>query len=974
MQERQGNRSAGVVPDHAGQAKRGGQGWSLFEAEAERAFAGPGRFRIRAYSEFMPPPYVGCKPYEPGLSRAECTASATGDLSLDITEYEQAQELEPGLVRIASVLVTEIAKLARGTSHRLSHTLLDGNPAWPAALADAALQHGFRHETFSIALPLSLSRTQDDKGNVRWTLFGASHDGAARPFWASFGDDDEARFARTIAWMTAEEDPPAEVRVIADLAELPAFARPLLLADAEPLDGVRTVVTFRPFADLPPRVQNAYLARRLRIAPSPASLLFFEHRRYRELARALPLATQIPLLHVFPRIEEGYAIRIPQSGWLDEHHAHQDFAGGHRIVSKIVRTHRWQRVPRDQAVGDAHFADAVTTALFSTDPDDVGLYGKPMAKNAQIWSEDYALVLDGPRAEKAELARAAAVLAAGGHFGYRFFYPPMKGGPRDLFWHLPIVARLQPQARHATRLTDDAPLGYVSAENAEKADHSDRVFLTPRLLDRPAHREAATLFPRDPGHSRNTTCHNIRKVLDFADLVGAPLAPSFARQLIEHPKHASFDDCLARLGEIAAHPHAAHALAEQLRGLASGQADDGSALTFGQTATRDYEERLWRTIAELAEGEFLNKENADAIAVNRGKTGGNAARLAGVKAGEHADLERLGDHLHARYRWLISKHGMSGRAEVVDHVFRWETDFDFAWSEGWAKNQKAPHERNVVVMIPGRNRAEAVIMADHYDTAYMEDVYEEERGGDGLRVAAHGADDNHSGTASLLLAAEVLLPLAQAGKLERDVWLVHLTGEEFPADCMGARALAQGLVEKTVAFTKETGEKVDVSRVRAKGVYVLDMVAHNNMHNRDAFFICPGEGAASAKLALTAHFANERWNRLVVEKNHGAERLGKGRAQRMPDGKSTPPPFEHLAVAGQIAAEWEPRSVLYNTDGQIFSDVGVPVVLIMENYDINRVGYHDTHDTMKNIDLDYAAALSAIAIESVVQLAMTPEG
>jgi len=45
------------------------------------------------------------------------------------------------------------------------------------------------------------------------------------------------------------------------------------------------------------------------------------------------------------------------------------------------------------------------------------------------------------------------------------------------------------------------------------------------------------------------------------------------------------------------------------------------------------------------------------------------------------------------------------------------------------------------------------------------------------------------------------------------------------------------------------------------------------------------------------------------------------------------------------------------------------VVLFMENYDINRSGYHDTQDTMKNIDLDYAAALAAIAIEAVAIVA-----
>jgi len=40
-------------------------GWALFEHEATDAFVGRGRFPIRAYSEFMPPPYVGIKPYAP---------------------------------------------------------------------------------------------------------------------------------------------------------------------------------------------------------------------------------------------------------------------------------------------------------------------------------------------------------------------------------------------------------------------------------------------------------------------------------------------------------------------------------------------------------------------------------------------------------------------------------------------------------------------------------------------------------------------------------------------------------------------------------------------------------------------------------------------------------------------------------------------------------------------------------------------
>ena len=64
----------------------------------------------------------------------------------------------------------------------------------------------------------------------------------------------------------------------------------------------------------------------------------------------------------------------------------------------------------------------------------------------------------------------------------------------------------------------------------------------------------------------------------------------------------------------------------------------------------------------------------------------------------------------------------------------------------------------------------------------------------------------------------------------------------------------------------------------------------------------------------------------------------------------------HLPLSGEVRPPYYRRSALYNTDGQIFSDAGVPVVLFMENYDINRQGYHDTHDTMENIDLDYGAA------------------
>jgi Peptidase family M28 len=964
--------------------------WAAIEAEAQGALAGEGRFPLPAYSEFMPSPYVVIKPYAPTRAARAATVAASDGDALDVTEDEQVHQLTPGLSKIAGHLVGELDRLVRGTPHGLSRTLLANNPAWPGALAAAAGARRASGEPLCIAVPLALSRTQDDKGNVRWTLFGVSHDGPSAAFWRSFSDGDGDRFAAFVAWAGGGESSTAGLRVLADSStgeapELPAFARALRLGDDEPLAGVHTIVSFRPFERLPPAVQGAYLAGRVKVVPHPAGMIFFEHPGYHQLARTLPRATQIPLLHLFSHLADGNPIRIPQSGWLDERADARAPAHGHKVVSKIVRTHRWQRMARDQNVREVEtFEDQVSVALFSTDPDDLELYGKPMARNAQIWSEDYALILDGPRATQIEIERAAATVDRGGRFGYRFIYPPMRAGTREIFWHLPLVARLGAAAITA-ELWTGAPLsGYAQAE--APPDPAAKfaiaaIALRPNLLQRPGYLEAATLFDRDPGRARFTTANNLRKLLAFREQLGERLTPSFARALTHAAKAESLDAWLAALPAMAADASGAArctaALAPVIEtgtGTAPADAETPPAdLTFAETSTRPFEERLWKTIAGLAEGEFRAKETADAVLVNKGKTGGPAAKAAHLELSHRRDLDRLGDHLHDRYRALVGAHQMTGRAQVVDHAFRWETDFPFRWSEAWNRNQsREAHERNIVLMIPGRDRGEAVIMADHYDTAYMEDVYDGDRGGDGLRAAAAGADDNHSATAALLAAAEVLLPRARAGTLARDVWLVHLTGEEFPSDCLGARALGRALVERRLRFASETGTIVDVSGVQVVGAFVLDMIAHNTDRDRDVFQIAPGEGAASAKLALRAHRAAERWNRQVPIWNQTPERRGKRRAERQDQGAKMPPPFAHLPLRGEVRPEWDPRSSLYNTDGQIFSDLGIPVVLFMENYDISRTGYHDTQDTMKNIDLDYAAALTAIAIETVAATASEP--
>jgi len=385
-----------------------------------------------------------------------------------------------------------------------------------------------------------------------------------------------------------------------------------------------------------------------------------------------------------------------------------------------------------------------------------------------------------------------------------------------------------------------------------------------------------------------------------------------------------------------------------------------TTLTFNKTARRSYEVRYWNTIAALAHGDYKTKDNADCV---------NDPVTKALLPHHHRDLEALGDYLLEYYERLVARHKVS-KALVGDVPFHWQTDFEYPWSGGWLKNQQEPPpERDLLVVIPGRDRKRAVIMADHYDTAYMEDRYEKDKGGNGARLAAAGADDNHSASAALMLGAEIFLELSKAGKLACDIWLVHLTGEEFPSDCLGARNLCQRLVEGTLKIRLKKGGWRHLSKVRIQGVYVLDMVAHNNDRNRDIFQISPGTGPESLWLAYQAHLANEAWNASAPAWNRRPARKHCTRGQRSANGKTLPATALHPQLSGEVRLPYAPRSTLFNTDGQIFSDAGVPVVLFMENYDINRQGYHDTHDNMSNIDLDYGAAVSAIAIESVARAA-----
>src|SRR5262249_9286791 len=137
-----------------------------------------------------------------------------------------------------------------------------------------------------------------------------------------------------------------------------------------------------------------------------------------------------------------------------------------------------------------------------------------------------------------------------------------------------------------------------------------------------------------------------------------------------------------------------------------------ASLTFSATAKRTFEVNYWKTIATLAEGRFLNKNNADCVL-------DTVTQSQLPYHGRH--LDELAEYLLDYHRKRIAAAKMQGQAVAGSLPFRWSTDLDYSWMGGWAMNREQAAERNLLTIIPGKDRRRAVIMADHYDTAYMAD-------------------------------------------------------------------------------------------------------------------------------------------------------------------------------------------------------------------------------------------------------------
>ncbi len=199
---------------------------------------------------------------------------------------------------LAGEFLTVLEHLGNGRPlHGIAKAKLEGNPYWPPELVQRA--GTLSHERYVIIAPLALSRTQDDKGRVRWTLFGGSEQGPERAFWQGFftapgreipKSKAEEFFRRLLsgAYNQSLEHfsdlHKVGLRILPGIGDpglpyrqditLPSWTTPYIMSRRENIGLVKYLLTFRPFGQLPKAVQNAYLSGQVICCPSPAAWYF----------------------------------------------------------------------------------------------------------------------------------------------------------------------------------------------------------------------------------------------------------------------------------------------------------------------------------------------------------------------------------------------------------------------------------------------------------------------------------------------------------------------------------------------------------------------------------------------------------------------------------------------------------------------------------------------------------------------------
>lgn len=219
--------------------------------------------------------------------------------------------------------------------------------------------------------------------------------------------------------------------------------------------------------------------------------------------------------------------------------------------------------------------------------------------------------------------------------------------------------------------------------------------------------------------------------------------------------------------------------------------------------------------------------------------------------------------------------------------------------------------RNVVVDLPGKEHPERIwVLGGHFDTN-SEIPY----------TSAPGADDNGTGTASIMRAVELLKNYQFADTIR----FVHFSGEEQGQ--WGAQAYARDL---------------RLAGVQVQGFINLDMFGWDSNGDR-VVELHPGTGGNSNSIATAFISANERY-------------------------------------AQGLSFERKTSSASRFSDHSAFWDYNYPAFLVIENFFTDGIPpdrnpwYHNTGDRLARVNLNYAARIARTALATIAELAGIRDG
>jgi hypothetical protein len=450
----------------------------------------PARYPIRAYSEFLPAPKGGARPYEFRLD-----SRSTVEKSVERRRHYRRDR--PSEFQVP--LFDEIRVLRPGLTHLTRDWLKSLKTTGPVAAL------------FSV----SLTETQDWKGMTPWTVLGGAEGNPEEEFWRGMLNRQafpqwlcgflSKSFLTPGPCLGVEDLQRLGLRVLSRSPLMPAKVRRLA---PKPGETFSILFTFQPEAQWPASWRTAFNDGKLTVIPHPSTLAPGRATLARQLAATHSDGAQIPLAEIFARSTSVAGLMVPKAGELK------------LLDSGPPRQLAGLGLPPFSVLG-VYESEPLNLfrLIFDSSPESTALYGKPTARNTQIWGTQGPLagrwLLDGPKAGKAAIDRARETFlrSPDSRFAYREAFAPLDINGHEAHWHRPVAAWYFP-AEDSVKMDLEEPGRFLLSKPGRTVE------LRAAIDDRwGVDREMAeALVDEAPAKVTDGTAQDVRRLLEHAEL------------------------------------------------------------------------------------------------------------------------------------------------------------------------------------------------------------------------------------------------------------------------------------------------------------------------------------------------------------------------------------------------------------------------------------------------------------------------